>query len=142
MLPLLILSCVTFLCFACAITASELKAQQHDGVALHPVSKFIFAGGVPVLVAGVMTYLFIIEGGASTAQLNAGSPSRINVWSIWVSLFSVFLLLTAASGFGTFVWMVVCAVRKNYRCHLGLATASFFLSVLAFFTVAENFPSA
>ncbi len=139
---LLIVGCLAFLFFAIVTTRSELKTYDPDGMAPHPVSKFIVAGGVPFLVACVMTYLFIFEGGASTAQLNAGSASRVNVWRLWFSLFPLFLILTAGSGVTTFVWAIVCAARKSSRPNLGLAAGACCLSVIAFFTVAENFPSA
>ena len=142
MLMLLIVGCIAFLFFAIATTKGALKTYDPDGMAYHPVSKFVFAGGVPVLVAGVMTYLFIIEGGASTAQLNAGSVARVNVWRLWLSIWPLFMFLTAGSALGTFIWAVVCAARKSSRPNLGLAAGSCCLSVIAFFTVAENFPSA
>ena len=95
-----------------------------------------------MLVAGVMIYLFIFEGGASTAQLNAGSPARVNVWRLWFSIWPLFIFLTAGSALGTFIWSIVCAARISSRPNLGLAVGACFLSVIAFFTVAENFPSA
>jgi len=142
MLMLLIVGCLAFLFFAIATTKAELKTYDPDGMAGHPVSKFLVAGGVPFLVAGVITWLFIFEGGASTAQLNAGSAPGMNVWRLWFSLFPLFLVLTAGSGLSTFIWAVVCAARKSSRPNLGLAAGSCCLSVIAFFTVAENFPSA
>ena len=93
-------------------------------------------------VTATMTYLFLIVGGATTVQFNAGSSSRMNVWSTWVDLWPLFLLLTAATGLGTLVWTIASAVNKESRVALPAAIASLLLSILAFFTVASYFPSA
>ena len=142
LLPFLLLAGLSYVLFAGAITAREVQeiGSRKDGP--HPVAKFVFAGGTPLIVAAVMTWLFLIEGGATTVQLNVHSPSRMNVWSTWVKVWPGFLCLTAASVLGNLIWIFVCARRPATRPSLTVAIASFFLAVLAFFTVATHFPSA
>ena len=120
----------------------KATAASAEGDAIHPAVKSLIAGGIPVLVAATMTYLFLIVGGATTVQFNAGSTSRMNVWSIWVDIWPVFLFLTAVSGFGSLIWLVVCAAKESRRRTILAPILSLLLSVLAFFTVASYFPSA
>ena len=144
LLPLLILATLGYAAFAIVTSRSEVRcgSESRSPESLHPAAKFVFAGGVPVTVAATMTYLFLIVGGATTVQFNAGSPSRMNVWSTWVDLWPVFLFLTAASGLGSLIWLIVCAFKKTMRPSIPASVASTLLSVLAFFTVATYFPSA
>jgi hypothetical protein len=143
LLPLLILATIAYVGFAIALSVRELRAHESKSPdTLHPAAKFVFAGGAPVVVAATMTYLFLIVGGATTVQFNAGSPSRMNVWSTWVDLWPVFLFITAASALGALIWSIVCACKKTMRLSLPVSISSLLLSVLAFFTVASYFPSA
>ena len=141
LLPILLLACLAYLGFAIHATLKNRKRPQKEG-AIHPGVKFFFGGGIPVAVTATMTYLFLIVGGATTVQFNAGSSSRMNVWSTGVDLWPLFLLLTAATGLGTLVWTIASAVKKESRVALPAAIASLLLSILAFFTVASYFPSA
>ena len=143
LLPLLILASICYLVFA----ATSVMRQRSSGESiaddsLHPVAKFLFAGSVPILVTATMIYLFLIVGGSTTVQFNAGSPSRMNVWSTWVSIWPIFLFLTAASSLGSLIWLLVCAIKKSLRASIAVPIISCFLSVLAFFTVVSYFPSA
>lgn len=141
LLPFLILACICYLTFAVTSTAKG-KQDSKDIVSSHPIVKYIFAGGVPVVVALTMTYLFLIVGGATAVQFNAGNPSAMNVWSTWVGLWPVFIVMTAASGLGTLIWTIACMISKQIRPSIVASVASFSLSVLAFFTVVSYFPSA
>ena len=143
LLPLLILASLCYLVFA--VTSVMRQRSSGEPIAddsLHPVAKFLFAGGVPILVTATMIYLFLIAGGATTVQFNAGSPSRMNVWSTWVSIWPIFLFLTAASSLGALIWLLVCSIKKSSRVSISVPLISCLLSVLAFFTVASYFPSA
>ncbi len=142
LLPILILACLGFLIFAGAVIAREANGSEGGKGAIDPAARFLLGGGVPLLVTGVMIYLFIIQGGSTTVQMNAGSPSGMNVWSTWVGLWRGFLFLTGANTLVTLAWSVMCAVQKKRRGFLGAAIWSCALSVLAFFTVATYFPSA
>lgn len=86
--------------------------------------------------------LFLIVEGATTVQFNAGSPSRMNVSSTGVDLWSAFLFITAASGLGALIGFIVCAFKKTMQASIPPSIASFSLSALAFFTLASYFPSA
>ena len=81
LLPLLILACVTYILYA-VVTAVRERRSRKSGEERSPlpISRFVAGGCVPVAVTATMTYLFLIVGGATTVQLNAGSPSRMNVW--------------------------------------------------------------
>ena len=144
LLPLLILATFCYVTFAFVASRREVRqgAGSRSPESLHPAVKFIFAGGVPVTVAATMTYLFLIVGGATTVQLNVGSSSRMNVWSTWVELWPVFLFMSAASGLGSLIWLIVCAFKKTMRPSIPASVASILFSVLAFFAVATYFPSA
>jgi Ca2+/Na+ antiporter len=141
LLPILLLACLTYLGFAIyEILKTKKRPEKADTI--HPGMKFFLGGGIPVAVTATMTYLFLIAGGATTVQFNAGSSSRMNAWSTWVDLWPLFLFLTAATGLGTLVWTIASAVKKECRVALPAAIASLLLSILAFFTVASYFPSA
>lgn len=144
LLPLLILATLAYAAFAIVMSRREVHrgSESRSSDSLHPAVKFVFAGCVPVTVAATMTYLFLIVGGATTVQFNTGSPSRMNVWSTWVDLWPVFLFMTAVSGLGSLIWLIVCAFKKTMRPSIPASMASILLSVLAFFTVATYFPTA
>jgi hypothetical protein len=143
LLPLLILACLGYFVFAVSVIVSERRGGDFRELGtLHPAIKFVFAGGVPLAVAATMTYLFLIVGGSTTAQLNVGQSSALHVWTLWVDLWRLFLFLSAASGLGALIWLVVCALNKAKRKSIPAAVASLILSVLAFFTVVSYFPSA
>jgi hypothetical protein len=143
LLPFLILASFGYVAFAVSIIVRTRRGgDSHEAIAPSPELKFIFAGGVPLVVSATMTYLFLVEGGATTVQLNVGSPSRMDVWSTWVDLWPVFLFATAASGLGSLIWSGVCTFKKSLRPSIAVSVASLLLSVLAFFTVASYFPSA
>jgi hypothetical protein len=143
LLPTFILTSLGYVVFAGIAIFRELRDRESQSDnALHPCAKFVFSGGVPVVVAATMAYLFLIVGGATTVQYNVGSPSRMDVWSTWVGLWPLFLLLTATSGLGSLIWIIVCVVKERPLTHILAATASLCLSVLAFFTVGAYFPSA
>lgn len=142
-LPLYLLACLGYAAYAVGLILREKSDPATAGSArLRLASKFLFGGGIPLGVAGTMAYLFLIAGGATTVQFNVGSSSRMNAWSNWVDLFPLFLLLTAASGLGTLIWLIVAAIRKSMRPEIPVAIASLLLSVLAFITVASHYPSA
>ena len=142
-LPLLILATLAYVAFAVVSTVREKGEGDPERLdELHPAVKFVIAGLVPTIVVVTMTYLFLIVGGATTVQFNAGSTSRMNVWSTWVSIWPIFLVITAVNSFGSFVWLIVCACKKTWRPLVVASIVSLLFSVLAFFTVATYFPSA
>lgn len=142
-LPILILACLAYILYAIAIISQETKSQKSNPAdSMHPAIKCLFCGGVPILVTATMTYLFLIIGGATTVQFNAGSTSRMNVWSTWVDIWPLFLLLSAGSALGALIWLIICSVIKEKRNFIPFAVASLCLSLLTFFTVAAYFPSA
>jgi len=142
-LPLLILACLAYGAYAAA-TLIRAKARRTIGKTngFRVAAAFVLGGGLPLVVAATMTGLFLVEGGSTTVQFNAGSPSRMNVWTTWVNLWPAFLALTAMSALGWLVWTVVCALDGTRRPALPVALASFGLSVLAFLAVMTYFPSA
>jgi hypothetical protein len=143
LLPLLNFAIIAYVGFAIAsITRERCARESRSPDSLLLAAKFVLAGGVPVVVAATMTYLFLILGGATTVQLNVGSPSRMNVWSTWVDLFLFFLFITAASSLGALIWFIACVCKNKMRPSIPISIVSLLLSVLAFFTVVSYFPSA
>jgi hypothetical protein len=143
LLPLLVLSCVFYIAYAVySIMRAKARGESMDSTTYKLIVKFLSAGAVPIAVAATMTFLFLIIGGATTVQFNAGSPSRMNVWSTWVDLWPGFLLLSIGSAFGSLIWAGVCAAKKETRPSTVIPIISLLLSTLAFFTVASYFPSA
>ncbi|TLD68539.1 hypothetical protein FEM03_22300 [Phragmitibacter flavus] len=143
LLPLLILASLGYVAFAISVIVRERRCRGfRETDEPHPAMKFVFAGGVPLVITSTMTYLFLIVGGATTVQFNVGNPSRMNVWSTWVDLWPMFLFITAASGFGSLIWFVVSVFKKTMRPSIPISIISLSLSVLALFTVASYFPSA
>ena len=96
----------------------------------------------PSAVALVMTYVFLIAGGATVAQFVAGSESGMDLWSLWSDLWPVLLFATAASGFINLVWTIIVCVKKSQRKWIPITAAAVIMSAFAFSTVAANFPDA
>jgi hypothetical protein len=143
LLPLLILASLAYVAYAVSVIIRAIPSREAgEANAPHPAIKFAIAGGVPLVVTATMAYFFWMVGGATTVQFNAGSPSRMNVWSTWVDLFPMFLFITAASGLGSLIWLGGCVFKRAMRPSISAAAASLGLSVLAFFTVLSYFPTA
>ena len=143
LLPRLNLACLGYIALAIAsVVRNKRSGIQREDDSLHPSVKFIFARGVPITVAATMTYLFLIVGGSTTVQLNVGSFSGMNVWSTWVGIWPLFLVLTASSLLGVLIWTIACALVKEYRPMVSISLASLLLAILAFFCVLTYFPSA
>ena len=143
LLPLLIIVCVAYVVYSLVSIFQELRLKRSsNSYAFHSSVKFIFAGGVPILVTLTMVYLFIIVGGATTVQFNAGSESGMSAWSMWVSLWPLFLLLTAINGVGCLIWLITCICKRNLRRKVIFSIVSLFFSTLSFYTVVSYFPSA
>ncbi len=142
-LPILILACLAYILYAIVTISRVTKSQKSNPTdSMHPAIKCLFCGGVPILVTATMTYLFLVVGGATTVQFNAGSSARMNVWSTWVDIWPLFLFLSAGSVLGVLIWLIICSVNKEKRSSLPFAVVSLCLSLLTFFTVAAYFPSA
>jgi len=107
-----------------------------------PVAGVITSHAAPSAVVAVMTYVFLIGGGATVAQFVAGSESGMDLWSLWFHLWPVLLFITGASAFGSFVWTIIACVKKPHRKWIPVAIASLLMSAFAFVTVGANFPDA
>jgi hypothetical protein len=107
-----------------------------------PIGTVIASHAVSSAVAGVMTYVFVIAGGATVAQFVSESESGMDLWRLWVHLWPVLLLSAALSAAVGLVWTIIACVKSSQRRLLPLAIGSFGLSVIAFFTVGANFPDA
>lgn len=143
LLPVLILLCAGYLLY----TGVELFSRKKHPAPLGEdrtaaAFRFILAGGVPVLVAVVMAWLFIFSGAATTVQFNAGSSSRMNAWSTWVGIWRLFLFLSEMSLLGNLIWLLLSLSSKPKRRAMGFIVFTLFLSILTFFTVASYFPSS
>lgn len=93
-------------------------------------------------VAILMICIFLVGGGATVAQFAAGSESRMNMWSLWVDLWPVLLILTGSSALTHLAWTLIACVIKSKRKWAPVAIAGLLMSVFAFFTVVANFPTA
>ena len=63
-LPLLILATIAYCVFAIVSVHREKRdrTEPRNPELLHPLVKFIVAGGIPAVVVVTMTYLFLIVG--------------------------------------------------------------------------------
>lgn len=66
----------------------------------------------------------------------------MNLWSLWLHLWPILLIVTAASGVISLVWTIVVCVKKSQKIWIPISIAAMVMSVFAFFTVAYNFPDA
>ncbi len=137
----LIAACVGYLILS--IVSGIRKPDDDISVSVR-IAGYILAGMGPVIIAGVMAYLFLGVGVHPTAQFNAGSSPHMDAWSIWVNTWGGLLKLSFVNGFGALIWIVVCIVNivKKKRHSIAVSICSFLLSVLAFFTVGVYFPTA
>ena len=102
----------------------------------------IFSHALPTIVSIVMTYVFLIAGGATVAQFVAGSKTGMDLWSLWFHLWPILLFGSAASGIISLVWTIVACVKKPQRKWIPITIAAVMMSLFAFFTVGANFPDA
>ncbi len=105
-----------------------------------PLAGVLGSHAVPSIVAVVMTYIFLIAGGATVAQL-AGEPG-MDMWSLWFNLWPLFLICTAASGVINLVLSIIFSMKKSQRRWIPITIAALVMSVFAFFVVGSNFPDA
>ncbi len=120
------------------LLVAHIWANKHH----FPLTGILASHTVPSVVAVVMTYVFVIAGGATVAQFVAGSESGMDLWSLWFHLWPILLLATAASGITNFVWAIITCVKKSQRRWIPLSISAIVMSVFAFITVAANFPDA
>ncbi|AQT67832.1 hypothetical protein STSP2_00983 [Anaerohalosphaera lusitana] len=102
----------------------------------------IVSHALPSVVAIVMTYIFLIAGGATVAQFVAGSETGKNLWYLWGFLWPILLFGSATSAFISLVWTIVSCITQSHRKWVFINIAAVMMSVFAFFTVAANFPDA
>jgi len=93
-------------------------------------------------VAIVMTYVFVVSGGATVAQFVAGSEPGMDLWRLWFHAWPVLFFSSGISAAVGLVWAIIACARSSQRRLVPLAFGSFGLSILAFFTVGTNFPDA
>jgi hypothetical protein len=120
------------------IVAAHIWGRRRQ---LH-IAGVIASHAAPTGVAIVMTYVFLIAGGATVAQFVAGSESGMALWSLWFHLWPVLLFATAASGMFSLVWTIMACVKHSQRKWIPITIAAVLMSVFAFLTVGANFPDA
>ena len=130
---------LAYLVVWCAyVVSTHIRGRRKQ---LH-LAGVIASHAAPSAVAIVMTYVFLLAGGATVAQTVAGSESGMNLWSLWLHLWPILLIVTAASGVISLVWAIIVCVKKSQRRWIPLSIAAMVMSVFAFFTIAYNFPDA
>jgi len=107
-----------------------------------PAARVVAAHTVPTVVTLTMTYVFLIAGGATTAQFVAASEAGMNMWFLWCLLWPILLLGSAVSAVVGVIWTIVACVKKPLRRWLPIAVAATVMSVFACLTVGANFPDA
>jgi len=143
LLSLLILASLGYLGFGWfLISKSKGATLSREGDSSNIITTLIFSGGIPLIVAGTMAYLFLFVGGTTTVQFNTGSSSAMNVWSTWVGIWPLFLILTAGSSLAALARLTLGAFKKRLCSSLLLRIYSCFLSVVAFVTVFAYAPTA
>jgi len=119
------------------IAVHGLAYRRRLGLGVVSASHF-----APTTVALAMGYIFLIRRGVTVAQFAAGSEPGMDLWSLWVHLWPLLLLLTAASALAQLIWTIAACFQKAQRKWIPLAIAGFLMSVFAFLTVGANFPDA
>ena len=94
------------------------------------------------VVAALMTFVFVIGGGATTVQFVAESSAGIDLWMMWGDLWPLLLLLSGLSAAINVVCLIIFCSSASERRWVPVTAAGSVLSVLAFFAVGSNFPSA
>jgi len=102
----------------------------------------VAAHTVPTVTALTMTYVFLIAGGATTAQLVAVSEAGMGIWSLWFHLWPILLIGSAVSAVVSVIWTIVACVKKPLRSWLPISLATVVMSTFAFLMVVANFPDA
>jgi hypothetical protein len=107
-----------------------------------PLAGVLVSHAVPSVVAFVMTYVFLIAGGATVAQFVAGSESGMHLWSLWFRLWPILLFATAASAIINFMWAIIACLKKSQRRWIPVSLAAVVMAVFALVAVGVNFPDA
>jgi hypothetical protein len=106
----------------------------------HPI--LVVSHAAPSLVAISMTYIFLISHGATVRQFVAGSERGMDLWSLWVGLWPLLLLVTFGSGITQAGWTIVVTAKREWRGWIPVALFGAAMSGFAFVTVMSNFPDA
>lgn len=96
----------------------------------------------PSLVAITMAYIFLLGHGATVRQFVAGSQGGMDLWSLWVGLWPLFLLATFGAGVAQTVWLIVVSVKRVLRTWIPVALTGAAMCAFSFLTVMSNFPDA
>ena len=96
----------------------------------------------PSLVAVTMAYIFLLSQGATVRQFVAGREGEMDLWSLWVDLWPLLLLVTFGAGVTHAVWMIVVCVKRGSRRWLPVALTGTAMCTFSFLTVMSNFPDA
>ena len=97
--------------------------RKQFSLSLVSVSHF-----VPSAVAVSMIYVFLICRGTT-------------MWSSWFILSIILALATVVSAFINLVLTIVWSVKKSRRTWVPVTFVALLMSVFAFMTVADNFPT-
>lgn len=102
----------------------------------------VLSHAAPSLVAISMTYIFLINHGATVRQFVGGSERGMNLWSLWVELWPLLLLATFGAALAQAVWFLVACMKREWRAWTPVALLGAIMCAFAFVTVMGNFPDA
>lgn len=142
-LAILLFASIGYLLFAANAVLHRISTKQiEDEVNEFPITAYVLAGAVPLGVAFVMMYLFLIVGTSTVVQGNVGSSPHISAWLRWNRLFEPLLVLSALNGLGCLVWVLACLAYKIRGEPVVVSVFTFLLSVLALMAVGAFMPTA
>ena len=107
-----------------------------------PLPLFILPRIPVAYVAITMIGIFVIGGAPTVAQLGAGSPGAMDLWSDWCKLWPIFLQVTSAAALVYFVATAVCLCRRDWRKAFWPNFSGLLTSSMAYCAVLFNFPDA
>lgn len=96
---------------------------------------------VPAGVVVTMMAIFVVGRGSATAQFAAGSDAAERIWTAWSELWQPLMVMSLGNSIATLVVAIVEAARTRWMA-CGVSLMATAVSVIAFLTVAANFPTA
>ncbi len=96
----------------------------------------------PSVVAVTMAYIFLLGHGATVRQFVAGSEGGMDLWSSWVGLWPLLLLVTFGAGVAQTVCLIAVSVKHGLRMWIPVALTGSAMCAFSFLTVMSNFPDA
>jgi hypothetical protein len=102
----------------------------------------LFSHSVVSIVAIILAVVFLVADTPMVRQYAAGSEQRMDLWSLWVGLWPIILLVTFVTGIVLGIWSIINGVSPQRRKWFPISLVDTIGCFFAFTTTLYHFPSA